>query len=335
MLVPWKRRASVLIGDELIVTKVQMKGEQLMILTNSEDDEWSHFSLRKYEVSFLKTLVYREQTSKVDLPEPEKPALMILYEKSGVIAMSVVLKNFKEMHMLHTSLKHDKNLNVNTIEKNSYLEDKFCGLPLSFLVPHDYFGDESVQQNINMNLIEEKSNIHREPIKMKAFNALTYDLRTRKVLISSVQGNQLFQIRRFDAEPHSLSDLFTTDNMPKSLNEFVTGYVKHIMLMYDFQTLIAIGVFYTCLIFFSVFTLPQLIIFTIALAFGIAKFDLHLARINETRIFQKKAPSQQELYAKRLVSFSRAELKEYLDERTRKIRLSETHAAEAEKTTAQ
>lgn len=327
MLTSWRRRTAVLIGDELIVTRVQLSGENFLILaTSGEEEEWSRFSLRQYEVSFLESLKYRAPVASDELLAEDQPCLMILYEKSGVIAMSVVLKDKNEMNLIYNSLKLDDNMHMNIIQKNSYLEDKFSCLPLNYIVPTDYFEDEVPPRPGALQRVGNEEAAARQPMKFKMYQGLVQDLKSKKILISSVNGSMLFSLNRTE-DPFFDPQKSLKDNINDSLRSFLKGYIRKVMEEYNYQTVIGMAIFYLFLMFLSVFTLMQLTILTIAIVFAIIKFDMHLIRVKEHQHFMAKTQVCKELYCKRMVSFSRPEIKDYLEQRTKKIRLHEKTSA--------
>lgn len=328
----WKRRTAVLVADELIVTTVQLKNDVLYIQVSNEADEWSQFELRNYEISFLRTFKHKVRLNQRELPPEEQPALMILYDRAGVIAMSVVLKNSKEFEQVFSWVKDHFKMHVNVITKNSYLEDKFEQLTLECLVPPDYFIDGPPPPKEKPETEEPIAN--NCSVKLKAFQTLSHDIRDKKILINSVNGCQLFKIgRNTELLKPEIPEL--PKIVPTSVVEFAKGYGKKLLLEYDFKTLMWIGIFYGCLLMLQVFTPQQLVVCTVAVIFAIAKFDLHLARIREDKVnpAQKEQKICEELYSKRLVSFSRPEVREYLEAKSKTIRLHANKPQPSDKST--
>ncbi len=313
----------MLIGEELIVTRVKLKHENLSILTNSDQNEWSLFSLKEYEISFLKTFKFKHSADGKKKPE-DSPGLMILYEKSGVIAMSVVLKNLKEFDLLYHSLKDLSKVHVNIIEKNSYLEEKLASVGLTDLVPRDYFEETDPGETGTPPTSEEQVS----PNKFLAFTELTRTIKEKKVLVDSHRGVQVFEIIR-DSANYSASQGVDEDTpeVPHTVWEFLRGYARKLVREYDITSISILFCIYSGLVSLSVFTLPQLIVFSLLLVFAVAKFDLHLARIKNNN--KKVVDERKEVYVKQYVPFGREEVADYIEERMLRNRAKKLLKAQA------
>lgn len=325
----WKRRTAVLFADELIATEVQLKNDVLYIQVSSEADEWSQFALRHYEISFLSPLKYKVLSSQRQLPPEEEPALMILYDRSGVIAMSVVLKNRKEFDFVFSWVKDHFKMHVNVISKNSYLQEKFEQLPLDYLVPKDYYVEGTPQLSESVEKTEEREELG-EPesnipstLKFKAFQSLSGDLRDNKILISSLNGCQIFSISRRELPFNAAQTEEKRSIETSSLKEFLKGYCLSVFKRTDMKSLLSLAFFYLCLILLQVFGQFQLAVCGLALAFAIVKYDLWAIKKSSIENIQKpvEASPIEELYAKRLVSFGRSEVADFLSVVNRTIRL--------------
>lgn len=344
MLVSWKRRTSVLIGDDLIITRVKLRNDTLHILVNESLNEWSHFSLKKYNVCFMKNLKCKHQIPKDDIlsanqhssshphghhrHEPhQSPALMILYERTGVIAMSIVLKNIAEMELLSKSLEEHSSVSVTLIDKNTYLEEKFINVRITDLLPEDYFQDAKDTHRSheaskhNSSQMEYNSNVSR----FQSFLELMSELKTKKVLLNYANGCQIFGfVKNFQHSHEKIKPELSRPEIPSTLLQFLRGYLIKLRNEYDVTTIAALLFLYFILVMLSVFTMAQLLIFTIGVIFAVAKFDLHLHRIKQNRIAANihQKPAEIEAYAKKMISFHREELSEFLKDRFRRIKLS-------------
>jgi hypothetical protein len=249
---------------------------------------------------------------------------MILYEKSGVIAMSVVLRNLKEFDLLYLTLKDHAKVHVNIIEKNSYLEEKFASLSLSDMVPKDYF-EESDPNDVKATPTVE----HQvSPNKFNSFVELTRVIKEKKVYIESQEGAQVFEIIR-DSATYSATPKENPDaiEVPHTVWEFLQGYARKLVREYDITTISILFCIYTGLVLLSVFTLPQLIVFSLLLVFAVAKFDLHLARIKNNH--KKVLDERKEIYVKKYVAFGREEVADYIEERLLRNRARKIRQAQA------
>jgi len=316
----WSRRTAVLIGDELVITKVRVVHDHLSILVNSEKEEWSEFNLKRYEVSFLKHFKYKLRSGESELPDQEQPALMILYEPSGVIGMSIVLKDHTEMDLLFHDLRSHTTVHTNVIPKNTYVEEKFANLTIDNFLPSDYFDHGYKPRDM-------KGHHHEVPVssgKFKHLLDLINDIKTKKVFLDWVKGCQVFGVVRCPVEFEQKDTQYVPREMPSSITMFIKGYFKKMWMQYDISAMVTLVFIYSSLVYLSVFTFPQLIVFSICVIFAVAKFDLHLAKIRQAKaIINVK---EVEVYVKKMISFSRPELSEYLSERTKKVRLHAINA---------
>ena len=246
--------------------------------------------------------------------------------------MSVVLKNRKEFDMVFSWVKDHFKKHVNVIAKNSYLEDKFERLTLDCLVPTDYFVDGPPQPEEKPKKEDIETITPTPSVKFKAFQTLSDDLRDKKVLLTSVNGCQLFNIHRQAFLPEPNVEV-AKPTLPTSLVDFAKGYAKKLLMSYDFKTLLSIAFFYGCMLLMQIFTASQLIVFSAAVVFAVIKFDLYLTRARAEKPSLAPDTPPQELYAKRLVSFSRPELKDYLETRTKTIKMHSNRANPSEKAT--
>ena len=224
--------------------------------------------------------------------------------------MSVVLKNLKEFDLLYQTLKDYTKVHVNVIERNSYLEEKLASVSLSDLVPRDYF--EEIDPNEMQTLPSPKQ--HVGPNKLHAFAELAKTIREKKVFVESRAGVQVFEIIRdsanYCANPREDGD---TPEVPHTVWEFLSGYARKLVREYDITSISILTCIYAGLVFLSVFTLPQLIVFSLLLVFAVAKFDLHLARIKNKN--KKTVDGRKEIFVKKYVAFGQEEIADYIEER--------------------